>query len=95
MTALATPPSDTDLERDPRDPEVRLERLLDDGSLRPLTPRDKSGVYAARGTINGSPVTAFCTDATVMGGAMGALGCQYIVDAIDTAVRDRVPVLGL
>jgi acetyl-CoA/propionyl-CoA carboxylase carboxyl transferase subunit len=95
MTALATPPSDTDLERDPRDPELRLERLLDDGSLRPLSPRDKSGVYAARGTINGSPVTAFCTDATVMGGAMGALGCQYIVDAIDTAVRDRVPVLGL
>ena len=95
MTALATPPSDTDLERDPRDPELRLERLLDDGSLRPLSPRDKSGVYAARGTINGAPVTAFCTDATVMGGAMGALGCQYIVDAIDTAVRDRVPVLGL
>ena len=30
-----------------------------------------------------------------MGGAMGAEGCVHIVDAIDAAVRERVPVLGL
>ncbi|HEY3091326.1 MAG TPA: carboxyl transferase domain-containing protein [Jatrophihabitantaceae bacterium] len=82
-------------EVDPRDPELRLSKLLDPESLRPLSPRDKSGVFAVRGTIDGAPVTAFATDATVMGGAMGAVGCRYIVDAIDTALRERVPVLGL
>src|SRR5262245_50572143 len=30
-----------------------------------------------------------------MGGAMGMEGCRHIVNAIDTAVRERVPVLGL
>jgi acetyl-CoA/propionyl-CoA carboxylase carboxyl transferase subunit len=82
-------------EVDPRDPELRLSKLLDTGSLIPLSPRDKSGVFAARGTIDGARVTTFATDATVMGGAMGAVGCRYIVDAIDTAVRERVPVIGL
>ncbi len=38
---------------------------------------------------------AFCTDATIMGGAMGSAGCRHIVDTIDAAVRERVPVLGL
>jgi acetyl-CoA/propionyl-CoA carboxylase carboxyl transferase subunit len=52
-------------------------------------------VLAVRGTVEGTPAIAFCTDATVMGGAMGAEGCAHIVDAIDLAVRERVPVLGL
>ena len=82
-------------EVDPRDPELRLSKLLDPGSLKPLSPRDKSGVFAVRGTIGGAPVTAFATDATVMGGAMGSVGCRYIVDAIDTALRERVPVIGV
>ena len=82
-------------EVDPRDPELRLSKLLDPGSLQPLSPRDKSGVFAVRGTIDGVPVTAFATDATVMGGAMGSVGCRYIVDAIDAALRERVPVIGL
>ena len=82
-------------EVDPRDPELRLSKLLDPGSLQPLSPRDKSGVFAVRGTIDGAPVTAFATDATVMGGAMGSVGCRYIVDAIDAALRERVPVIGL
>ena len=47
------------------------------------------------GAINGAPAIAFCTDATMMGGAMGSAGCRHIVDAIDTAVRERVPVIGL
>ena len=93
MTAVAEVPAA--VERDPRDPELRLEKLFDAGSLRPLHVRDDSGVLAARGTIDGSPVTAFCSDATIMGGAMGDEGCHHIVDAIDTAVRERVPVLGL
>ncbi len=80
---------------DPRDPEDRLGRFFDDGSMELLGPRDASGVLAARGTVSGSPVVAFCTDATVMGGAMGADGCRHIVDAIDTALRERVPSVGI
>jgi acetyl-CoA/propionyl-CoA carboxylase carboxyl transferase subunit len=86
---------DAPAEVDPRDPELRLSKLLDPGTMLPLSPRDKSGVYAVRGRIDGAPVTAFATDATVMGGAMGSVGCRYIVDAIDTALRERVPVIGL
>ena len=92
MTALAHPPV---TEIDPRDPVLRLEKLFDTDTMELLQPRDDSGVVAARGRVNGSPATAFCTDATVMGGAMGSAGCRYIVDTIDTAVRERVPVIGL
>jgi acetyl-CoA/propionyl-CoA carboxylase carboxyl transferase subunit len=92
MTALAHPAV---TEIDPRDPVLRLEKLFDPDTLELLQPRDDSGVVAARGRVNGSLATAFCTDATVMGGAMGSAGCRYIVDTIDTAVRERVPVIGL
>jgi acetyl-CoA/propionyl-CoA carboxylase carboxyl transferase subunit len=80
---------------DLRDPEVRLRALFDPGTLRLLQPRDTSGVLAARGEIDGTLVIAFATDATRMGGAMGTDGCRQIVDSIDAAVRERVPVLGL
>ncbi|WP_412741039.1 acyl-CoA carboxylase subunit beta [Krasilnikovia sp. MM14-A1259] len=69
--------------------------MFDDGTLRLATPRDDSGVLWARGEVDGTPAIAFATDGTRMGGAMGLEGCQHIVDAIDTAIRDRVPVLGL
>jgi acetyl-CoA/propionyl-CoA carboxylase carboxyl transferase subunit len=78
-----------------RDPEVRLRALFDPGTLRLLEQRDTSGVLAARGEVDGAAVIAFATDATRMGGAMGTEGCRRIVDSIDTAVRERVPVVGL
>jgi acetyl-CoA/propionyl-CoA carboxylase carboxyl transferase subunit len=78
-----------------RDPAVRLAVLLDPGSLRKLAPFDNSGVYAAQGTVGGSRVVAYASDPQKMGGAMGSDGCRHIVDAIDTAVRERVPVIGL
>src|SRR5205823_98885 len=53
------------------------------------------GVLAGRGEVDGAPAIAFTTDATIMGGAMGTEGCRHIVDAIDAAVRERVPVLAL
>ncbi|HSV67528.1 MAG TPA: carboxyl transferase domain-containing protein [Mycobacteriales bacterium] len=96
MTTLATAPLSADVEPvDFRDPEVRLTALFDRGSAHPLSGRDRSGAMAARGMINGAPVVAYVTDATIMGGAMGGEGCRHIVDAIDTAVRERVPVVGL
>ena len=80
---------------DPRDPEDRLARFFDSGSMSLLAPRDTSGVVAARGTVSGTRAVAFCTDATVMGGAMGVDGCRHIVDTIDTALRERMPVVGV
>jgi acetyl-CoA/propionyl-CoA carboxylase carboxyl transferase subunit len=80
---------------DNRDPLVRLRALFDQGTLRTLTGPDDSGVIGGRGEIDGTPTVAFATDATRMGGAMGVEGCRHIVDAIDTAVRERVPVIGL
>ena len=93
MTALHPAPTLT--APDPRDPEDRLQRFFDDGSMVLMRPRDTSGVLAARGTVTGTPAIAFCTDATVMGGAMGYDGCRHIVDAIDAALRERVPVIGI
>jgi acetyl-CoA/propionyl-CoA carboxylase carboxyl transferase subunit len=78
-----------------RDPEARLRNLFDRGSLRLLQARDDSGALAARGEIDGTTVIAYATDATKMGGAMGDEGCRHVVDAIDAAVRERVPVVGL
>jgi len=80
---------------DPRDPAVRLAALLDEGSLRLITPVDKSGVLAAMGRVEGVPVVAFCSDARFQGGAMGGEGCEHIVHAYDVAVRERVPILGI
>ncbi|MFG2044729.1 acyl-CoA carboxylase subunit beta [Dactylosporangium sp. NPDC048998] len=88
--------ADTNTETvDLRDPEVRLRALFDRGTLRLLAPRDDSGMLGARGEIDGTPVVAFASDATRMGGAMGDEGCRRVVDVIDTAVRERVPVIGL
>jgi acetyl-CoA/propionyl-CoA carboxylase carboxyl transferase subunit len=80
---------------DPRDPELRLRCLFDPDTVVALRPRDSSGAFAARGRVDGAKVIAYCTDATTMGGAMGSEGCRHIVEAIDTAIRERSPVIGL
>src|SRR6187455_3561542 len=63
--------------------------------MRPLAPFDNSGVYVATGTVAGGRVVAYASDPQRMGGAMGHEGCRHIVDAIETAVRERIPVIGL
>ena len=82
-------------DQDPRNPNARLAALLDPGSLELITPDDDSGMLAAVGTINGNRVVAFCSDATVMGGAMGVQGCEVVVRAYERAMHDRVPILGI
>ncbi|MGI3783765.1 MAG: acyl-CoA carboxylase subunit beta [Janthinobacterium lividum] len=82
-------------ELDPRNPNHRLAALLDEGSVELITPDDDSGMLAAVGTIHGSRVVAFCSDATVMGGAMGLQGCDVVVQAYERAMRDRIPILGI
>ncbi|MBD0323657.1 MAG: acyl-CoA carboxylase subunit beta [Aldersonia sp.] len=94
MTILA-PTHKTESMTDPRDPQARLERFFDAGTVTLLHPRDRSGVLAGIGDVDGCRTVAFCSDATVMGGAMGVDGCKHIVDAIDTAIERKVPVVGL
>jgi acetyl-CoA/propionyl-CoA carboxylase carboxyl transferase subunit len=65
-----------------RNPRTRLSALCDDDTFEPITPEDdRSGVLAGVGRINGCRVVAFCSDATVQGGAMGTEGCRHIVEA--------------
>ncbi|MFB9319315.1 acyl-CoA carboxylase subunit beta [Cryptosporangium minutisporangium] len=78
-----------------RDPELRLRNLFDPNTLRLIAGPDGSGVVTARGQVDGVDTIAYCTDATTMGGAMGTLGCQHVVEAIDTAVVERAPVIGV
>jgi acetyl-CoA/propionyl-CoA carboxylase carboxyl transferase subunit len=80
---------------DPRDPQLRLAALFDEGSLRLLTDEDDSGALAGVGRIEGMPVVAFASDPRVQGGAMGSAGCEHIVHAYDHAVRERLPIIGL
>jgi acetyl-CoA/propionyl-CoA carboxylase carboxyl transferase subunit len=92
MTATATKPPRTD---DPRYPVNRITALLDEGTMQAITPQDDSGMLAAMGNVNGRRVVVFCSDATVMGGAMGDEGCKVVVDAYHRAMTDQVPIIGL
>ncbi|SFC69218.1 acetyl-CoA/propionyl-CoA carboxylase carboxyl transferase subunit [Nocardioides terrae] len=94
MTSTATKEKPARVD-DPRYPLTRLAALLDEGSLELISPMDDSGMVAAKGMVDGSPVVAFCSDATVMGGAMGDEGCRVVVDAYHLALTDRVPIIGL
>jgi acetyl-CoA/propionyl-CoA carboxylase carboxyl transferase subunit len=91
MTQLDARP----VQRDARDPGRRLAGLLDAGSQVPLGDPSDGDVHTVLGRIDGAPVVAYCTDGTRMGGAIGSAGCRQISTAIDTAVRERCPVIGL
>ena len=93
--AQAKPAAKPPREDDPRYPLTRLEALLDEGTCELITPIDDSGMVAAVGNVHGTKVVAFCSDATVMGGAMGDVGCRVVVDAYHRAMTDGVPIIGL
>ena len=87
MTSTVTVP--VEAEPDPRDPGLRLARLLDPGSGVALAPRDDSGAYAVRGRINGCPVTAFATDSRML---VVGLALPYSVRFL---TNYRIPISGL
>ncbi|MGH8791921.1 MAG: acyl-CoA carboxylase subunit beta [Stackebrandtia sp.] len=80
---------------DVRDPLPRLTALFDAGTTTLVDEDNRSGVVTARGDVAGTPVLAYCSDARFMGGAMGTDGCRHIVETIDAAVAERVPVVGI
>ena len=82
-------------DQDPRNPLTRLRALFDEGTVQLISPDDSSGMLAAVGEVDGTRAVAFCSDATVMGGAMGDLGCRVVVDAYHRAMTDGIPIIGL
>ncbi len=91
----AARPAKPPREQDPRHPRRRLANLLDPGSLQLLTLEDESGMLAVTGAVDGSPVVAFCSDATLKGGAMGQAGCDVVVRAYEHALAEGTPVIGV
>lgn len=93
-TPAARPPK-LPREQDPRNPNKRLAAFFDEGSLELISDDDDSGMLAAVGTVDGVHTVAFCSAATVMGGAMGHEGCKVVVNAYTRAMADRAPIVGL
>ncbi|HSE71411.1 MAG TPA: carboxyl transferase domain-containing protein, partial [Nocardioidaceae bacterium] len=94
-TATSTKPAKPPREQDPRNPNHRLAALFDEGTLELITEDDGSGMLAAVGRVQGTEVVAFCSDPTVMGGAMGEVGCKAVVHAYERALADQAPIIGL
>ncbi|MGH3448454.1 MAG: carboxyl transferase domain-containing protein, partial [Nocardioidaceae bacterium] len=85
------PPRD----EDPRNPKKRLAALFEEGTLELISADDDSGMLAGIGLIDGTRTVAFCSDATIMGGAMGNDGCNVVVSAYERALADQTPIVGL
>lgn len=97
-TTQKTPPAakpKVPRDEDPRNPNLRLTAFFDAGSLELISEDDDSGMLAAVGTVDGTRVVAFCSDATVMGGAMGNDGCAVVCRAYERALDERAPIVGL
>jgi acetyl-CoA/propionyl-CoA carboxylase carboxyl transferase subunit len=80
---------------DPRDPVVRIEKLLDPGSCQLLTENNKCGMVAATGNVSGNRVIVFASDATVKSGALGIDGSKVIVSAYKEAMAAQLPIIGI
>jgi acetyl-CoA/propionyl-CoA carboxylase carboxyl transferase subunit len=87
--------ADRAAETDARDPLLRLSQLFDQDSFQLLDSGPDSEVRTGTGRVNGAQVIAYCTDATKMGGALGSSGALRIVEAIEIAMRERCPVIGV
>jgi acetyl-CoA/propionyl-CoA carboxylase carboxyl transferase subunit len=80
---------------DPRDPVVRIEKLLDPGTCQLLTENNKCGMVAATGSVAGNKVIVFASDATVKSGALGIDGSKVIVGAYKEAMAAQLPIIGI
>jgi acetyl-CoA/propionyl-CoA carboxylase carboxyl transferase subunit len=97
VTATAAPGGKVVVDKadDPRNPLTRLALLFDEGTTELITDEDDSGMLAAIGRIEGATTVAFCSDATIQGGAMGEAGCKAILVAYERALAEGCPVVGL
>ncbi|MEJ7774440.1 MAG: carboxyl transferase domain-containing protein [Nocardioidaceae bacterium] len=88
-------PANPPREEDPRNPNTRLAAFFDEGTVELISADDDSGMLAAVGGVEGVHTVAFCSDATIMGGAMGHEGCKVVVKAYQRAMADQAPIVGL
>ena len=82
-------------EVDPRDPLLRIQRLLDPGTDSLLLERTDCGMIAATGAIKGNRVVVFASDATIKSGALGVAGSKVIVEAYKEAMAKQLPIIGI
>ena len=80
---------------DPRQPELRINRLLDPGTTELFAPNDGCGMIAATGAIKGNRVVVFASDATLKSGALGVDGARVIVKAYKEAMAAQIPIVGI
>ena len=80
---------------DPKDPELRIAKLLDPDTSQLINERDKSGIVAAQGKIKGNRVIVFASDSTIQGGALGPAGAKVIVAAYKAAMQEKLPIIGI
>ncbi|GEL08291.1 acyl-CoA carboxylase subunit beta [Salisediminibacterium halotolerans] len=88
----------------------RIDVLLDEGTFTELSPfiehrfdeeglekggAPGEGVVTGFGEIHGRPVYLFAQDFTVYGGALGEMHAKKIAHAMDLAVKNKVPFIGL
>ncbi len=93
--APAAAPAKLPRDEDPRNPNKRLAAFFDEHTVELISPDDDSGMLAGVGNVEGVPTVAFCSDATIMGGAMGNQGCKVVVKAYQRAMADGSPIVGL
>jgi acetyl-CoA/propionyl-CoA carboxylase carboxyl transferase subunit len=74
---------------DPRDPQLRIERILDSGTIKLLSERDKSGMLAAHGSVDGVATGATFTAPFGVAADPNGGGRVIIVDTGGSRVRAR------
>jgi acetyl-CoA/propionyl-CoA carboxylase carboxyl transferase subunit len=80
---------------DRKDPQLRIERLVDEGSFEYLVPRTDCGMIAATGLIKGNKAVVFASDATSKSGALGIEGSLVIRAAYREAMAFQLPIIGI
>jgi acetyl-CoA/propionyl-CoA carboxylase carboxyl transferase subunit len=80
---------------DRKDPQLRIERLVDEGSFEYLVPRTDCGMIAATGLIKGNKAVVFASDATSKSGALGIEGSLVILAAYREAMAFQLPIIGI
>lgn len=80
---------------DHKDPQLRIERLMDNGSFEFLVPRTDCGMIAATGLVKGNKVIVFASDATSKSGALGIEGSHVILAAYREAMAYQLPIIGI
>lgn len=80
---------------DPRDPALRIAKLVDGGKFEYIVNPTDCGMVAASGLVKNNKVIIFASDATKQGGALGAEGARVIVAAYKAAMAEQLPIIGI